>query len=67
MQVFERAVTRGEVAVACNLDLIVSVFPALVIHHLLTSGEIPDARFAEQVMNDIILPLATAPTSPSNI
>jgi len=38
------------------------LLPALAIHHLLTSGEIPEAQFAEQVVNDVILPLATAPT-----
>ncbi len=60
-QVFERAVERGEVAEDRNLDLLVSLFPALAIQHLLTFGEFPEAQFAEQVMNDVILPLATAP------
>jgi AcrR family transcriptional regulator len=60
-QVFERAVTRGEVSSDRNLDLLVSLFPALVVHHLLIFGEIPDEHFAEQVMNDVIFPLATAP------
>jgi AcrR family transcriptional regulator len=63
--VFERAVTRGEVSIDRNLDLLVTLFPALVIHHVLTFGELPEADFAERVMNDVILPLATAPTSPS--
>jgi AcrR family transcriptional regulator len=62
-QVFERAVERGEVPEDRNLDLLVSLFPALAIQHLLTFGEIPEASFAEQVMNDVILPLATAPPS----
>jgi AcrR family transcriptional regulator len=62
-QVFERAVTRGEVSTDRNLDLLVSLFPALAIHHLLISGEVPGADFAEQVVHDVILPLATAPTS----
>jgi len=44
-QVFERAVIRGEVAEDRNLDLLVSLLPALAIHHLLTSGEIPEAQF----------------------
>jgi AcrR family transcriptional regulator len=66
MDIFERAVTRGEVAPERNLELLVSLFPALMIQHLLTHGETPDAAFAEQVINDVILPLATAPpTAPS--
>jgi AcrR family transcriptional regulator len=60
-QVFERAVARGEVAPDRNLDLLVSLLPALLIQHLLTYGEVPEQNFAEQVINDVILPLATAP------
>jgi AcrR family transcriptional regulator len=60
-QVFERAVARGEIPAGRNLDLLISVFPALLIHHLLIYGELPDASFTAQVMNDLILPLATAP------
>jgi AcrR family transcriptional regulator len=60
-QVFERAVARGEIPPGRNLDLLISVFPALLIHHLLLFGELPDASFTAQVMNDLILPLATAP------
>jgi AcrR family transcriptional regulator len=61
MLVFEQARARGEIADGRNLELLVSLFPALMIHHLLTSGEKPDARFAAQVMHDVILPLAIAP------
>jgi AcrR family transcriptional regulator len=60
-QVFERALIRGEVDPDRDLDLLVSVLPALAMQHLLTFGEIPDANFAEQVINEVILPLATAP------
>jgi AcrR family transcriptional regulator len=62
-QVFERAVDRGEIPGDRNLDLLVSLFPALLIQHVLTYGESPEAHFAEQVINDVILPLALAPTS----
>ncbi len=60
-QVFERAVGRGEIPADRNLDLLVSLFPGLVIQHLLIFGEFPEAQFVEQVMHDVILPLATAP------
>ena len=63
-QVFERAVTRGEIPPDRNLDLLVSIFPALIIHHLLIFGELPDAGFIAQVMDEVILPLAVAPLSP---
>jgi len=64
-QVFERAVARGEIPPGRNLDLLVSVFPAMAIQHLLIYGELPDAGFTTQVMDELILPLATAPVSPA--
>jgi AcrR family transcriptional regulator len=65
-QVFERAVIRGEVDAHRDLDLLVSVLPALVMQHLLIFGEIPNADFAEQVIHEVILPLATAPGASSS-
>jgi AcrR family transcriptional regulator len=64
--IFERAVARGEVSSERNLDLLVSLFPALLIQQVLVTGELPDADFSYHVINDVILPLATASTSPSN-
>lgn len=63
-QIFERAVARGEVSTGRNLDLLVALFPALMIQQVLITGELPDADFALNVINDVILPLATASTDP---
>jgi AcrR family transcriptional regulator len=63
-QVFERAVARGEIPAGRSLDLLVSVFPAMAIHHLLIFGELPDAGFFAQVMDELILPLAAVPPAP---
>jgi AcrR family transcriptional regulator len=60
-QVFERAVARGEIPPGRDLDLLISVFPAMVIHRLLLFGELPDASFTARVINDLVLPLAAAP------
>ncbi len=57
---FERAVERGEVSRDCNLDLLGSLLPALLIQEVLITGELPDAEFITQVRRDVILPLATA-------
>ena len=46
-----------------NLELLVSLFPALMLQHVLKFGEIPGAHFAQQVIDDVIMPLATAPVS----
>lgn len=59
-QVFEWAVARGEISEVRNLDLLVSLFPALVLHQLLVVGETPDLDFTQFVIDDVILPLATS-------
>jgi hypothetical protein len=64
--IFERAVVRGEVAPERNLDLLVSLFPALMIQQVLITGELPDTDFSWHVIHDVVLPLATAPTNPVN-
>lgn len=61
--IFERAMARGEVSTERNLDLLVSLFPALMIQQVLITGEMPDVDFASAVISDVILPLATAPTT----
>ena len=63
--VFERAVTRGEMPDGHDLDLLARVFPALTLHQLAMSGELPDTRFAGQIMDEIVYPLATAPRAPA--
>jgi AcrR family transcriptional regulator len=65
-KIFERAVARGEISPERNLDLLVSLFPALMIQQVLVTGELPDTDFSSRVFNDLILPLATAPSSPIN-
>jgi AcrR family transcriptional regulator len=62
--IFERAVARGEVSTERNLDLLVSLLPALMIQQVLITGELPDTDFSRHVINDVILPLATAPSNP---
>jgi AcrR family transcriptional regulator len=59
--VFERAVARGEMPDGHDLDLLARLFPALALHQLAMSGELPDTRFAGQIMDQVVYPLATAP------
>jgi len=58
--VFERAVARGEMPGGHDLDLLSRLFPALALQHLVTSGELPGTRFACQIMDEVVYPLATA-------
>ena len=57
--VFARAVERGEIAPVVNIELVISIFPALVVHRLLLLGIAPSPSFAEEVIDDIILPLVS--------
>ena len=60
-EVFERAVARGEMPDGHDLDVLARLFPALALQQLVMSGQLPDARFAAQIMNEVVYPLATAP------
>jgi AcrR family transcriptional regulator len=64
--VFERAVARGEMPGGHDLDLLARLFPALALHQLAMSGELPDTRFAGQIMDEVVYPLATAPVNSSH-
>jgi AcrR family transcriptional regulator len=62
--VFERAVARGEMPGGHDLDLLARLFPALALQHLMMSGELPGARLACHIMDEVVYPLATAPAAP---
>jgi AcrR family transcriptional regulator len=62
-KVFERAVARGEMPGRHDLDLLARLFPALALQQLVTSGELPGVRFARRIMDEVVYPLATAPTT----
>ena len=61
--VFERAVARGQMPGGHDLDLLARLFPALALQQLVMSGELPGTRFACQIMDEVVYPLATAPAS----
>jgi AcrR family transcriptional regulator len=63
-KVFEQAVARGEMPDGHDLDVLARLFPALALQQLVMSGELPDTRFAAQIMNEVVYPLATAPAVP---
>ena len=62
-KVFEQAVARGEMPAGHDLDLLARLFPGLALQQLVMSGELPDARFAAQIMNEVVYPLATGPAA----
>ncbi len=57
--VFDRAVVRGEMEPGYDLDLLTRLIPALGMQRLVTSGELPDARWAVHVIDSVLYPLAT--------
>ncbi len=61
--VFERAVARGEMPGGHDLDLLARLFPALSLHQLMMSGELPGTQFACQIMDEVVYPLATTPAA----
>jgi AcrR family transcriptional regulator len=61
--VFERAAARDEMPGDHDLDLLARLFPALALQQLVMSGELPDARFAGRIIDEVVYPLATAPVA----
>ena len=61
--VFERAVARGEIAPVQNLDTLVSILPALVLHRVIVLGSAPDEQFFLSIIDQVILPLVHAGTT----
>jgi hypothetical protein len=47
-----------------DLDLLARLFPALALDQLAMSGELPDTRFAGQIMDEVVYPLPTSPCHP---
>ena len=58
--IFERAVARGEIAPIKNLDTVVSILPALVLHRVIVLGSVPDEQFFLSIIDQVILPLVQA-------
>jgi AcrR family transcriptional regulator len=63
-EVFERAADRGELSEHDDLDLVVEILPALVVHRLLVAGEAPDRVFIDRVLAEVILPLVARSVTP---
>jgi AcrR family transcriptional regulator len=59
-RVFGQAVARGEIAPVGNLDLVVSLLPALVLYRLLLQAREVDPGFIETVIEGVLLPLVLA-------
>lgn len=57
-----RARERGEVPPQRDLELLAGLLPALIFQRVLLHGAPPDSAFARRVIQEVILPLATAPS-----
>jgi AcrR family transcriptional regulator len=56
----DRAAARGEIAPPRNGDLLCAVFPAFMLHRTVFRGEPPDDDFVRRVVEEVLIPLATA-------
>lgn len=62
---FARAVTRGEIPAGRDVDVLAKVGPALVFHRVMVEGARIDDAFVLELIDQIIVPLATAPVPPA--
>ncbi len=61
--VWERARARGELRSDIDLDLIEHALAGVVLHRVFVLGQLPDENLITRVIDQIILPAATTPTS----
>jgi AcrR family transcriptional regulator len=61
----DRAAARGEIAPPRNPDLLCAVFPAFMLHRTVIDGEPPDDVFVRRIVEEVLIPLATAPSRPA--
>ncbi|WP_402469222.1 TetR/AcrR family transcriptional regulator [Isoptericola aurantiacus] len=59
----ERARDRGEVPADRDLDLVSTVVPALVSYRKIVEGARVDPEHVDRLLREILVPLATAPSS----
>ena len=57
---FERAVERGEIGPNVDIDLLAPALAGIVMHRLILVGEAPTRDIVTSVIDQIILPAATA-------
>jgi AcrR family transcriptional regulator len=58
--VFERAIERGEIGAGVDIDLLAPALAGIVMHRLILVGEAPTRDVVVSVIDQIILPAATA-------
>ncbi len=61
--VFARAAARGEIPAERDLELVLVLVPALVFHRLLLTSKPADAAYVHRILDEVVLPLATAPVA----
>jgi len=66
--IFERAIARGEIGPEVDIDLLAPALAGIVMHRLILVGELPTKELVTSVIDQIILPAATAAgaTAPSH-
>ncbi|MGH9103248.1 MAG: TetR/AcrR family transcriptional regulator [Acidimicrobiales bacterium] len=62
-RVFDRAVARKEIPADRDLDLLTAVFAAMLTHRALIVGKPVDSTYLRTVVEQILLPLAIAPST----
>jgi AcrR family transcriptional regulator len=57
---FERAIDRGEIGPNVDIELLAPALAGIVMHRLILVGEVPTEELVTSVIDQIILPAATA-------
>ena len=60
-RLFSRAVERGEIPAGRDVDVLAKIAPAMVFHRVMVEGLRVDDAFIHELVDQVIVPLATAP------
>ncbi|MDT9591814.1 TetR/AcrR family transcriptional regulator [Nocardioides zeae] len=62
-EIYARAKTRGEIRPDLDLDLLEPALPGIILHRAIVLGDPPTPDLVARVIDQIILPAATAPAA----
>jgi hypothetical protein len=56
---YEQAIERGEIPSDLNLDMLITVGPALLFYRLVMTNQAIDQEFISHVVDEVLLPLTS--------
>lgn len=56
VQIFEKAIKRGEISSEANIELLLEIIPAIFTYRIFTTRQNVSRKFIEQLVDEVIIP-----------